>query len=303
MNPLSCQTFRSLALVLVCGCSSGLCVFSTAMPLVAATLVLKSQKTLEVATIWRDGQLILVRHTDGKVEAFPVSIVDLPATDAANPRPTPIPSPTRPPTRTPLPTLPPIVCNPGPGSLLDRPRATDVPVPTLNDPVALCRSLGALGFRAGDWLRDGATWRCEASDSASSDKASANSISFVVHGDSAELATWAELTLTLAKHSYPEVTPAVCRLVEATQLLMDASGYPRDRSFLDDIRGLHSDSERTFQSLKLTSYVTRQRGVPFVVHVYLSHWSPSQPASTSQSISAVDMIREYSENEVKADLK
>ncbi|MCU0292334.1 MAG: hypothetical protein MUF10_10170, partial [Thermoanaerobaculaceae bacterium] len=62
-----------LALVLVAG------------SLGAATLVLKGGKTLAVQGFSQQGNLVVVRLADGRVQSYPLTAVDMAATSAANP--------------------------------------------------------------------------------------------------------------------------------------------------------------------------------------------------------------------------
>lgn len=55
----------------------------------AATVVLKGGKRLDVAGFQRQGNYVVVKHLNGRVESYPVVAVDLDATKAANEAPAP----------------------------------------------------------------------------------------------------------------------------------------------------------------------------------------------------------------------
>jgi hypothetical protein len=77
---------RKLLLVVV--------VLATALCAEAATVVLKGGKRLDVAGFQRQGNYVMIKHTDGRMESYPVAAVDLEATKAANEVPaTPGPAP------------------------------------------------------------------------------------------------------------------------------------------------------------------------------------------------------------------
>jgi len=61
----------------------------------AATVVLKDGRRLNAAAMEQRGSYLLIRYDSGRIESYPLAVVDLEATRSANaqPAPTPVPEP------------------------------------------------------------------------------------------------------------------------------------------------------------------------------------------------------------------